>query len=179
MRPIHAAVALCIVLAGVLLVAGCMTKPAAENQMSNITVAVTSAPTIIATTHIMPIPTMCPLPANGSFWIKINPISNVSMGNPVFINGTTNIPAGIYLDFLIGQQEYRSPPPHSEPPQVSGIVKIIKTESCANKFSFYSNTTVFVGPELFVSVWTKDKNFSGYNYPANSSVFYKISEVNP
>lgn len=177
------AIIFCLILLGCLLSAtGCVSESTVKYQLSNTTDMITSIPTVMPTTLVTPIPTECPVPGNGSYWIKIDPINNVSIGNPVFVSGTTNIPAGMDLNFLIGEQEFRSSPPHSKPREILGLVKINKTETCTNTFSIYSNTAVFVQPILFVDIWTTDKKFSGNddsgnNSPSNYTSFSVSREV--
>ena len=170
----------CLILLGCLLSAtGCVSESTVKNQLSNTTDVVTSIPIVMPITLVTPIPTECPVPGNGSYWINIDPISNVSVGNPVFINGTTNIPAGMDLNFEISKVQWRALP-HYTPPHVSGIVEIIRTDDCTNKFSFFSNTSDLGDLSLFeVYVWTEDTHLSGYNFPANRSEFYIIRLVNP
>jgi hypothetical protein len=169
----------CLILLGCLLSAtGCVSESTVKNQLSNPTDMITSILTVMPTTLVTQIPTECPVPGNGSYWIKIDPINNVSIGNPVFVSGTTNIPAGVELDFEIHNDQFRALP-HSQPPYILGKVKIPISEGCINKFSFYSNTRALTraGTYIMVLAWIDQRKFS--EFPSAASEFYIIGAVNP
>jgi len=164
----------CLILLGCLLSAtGCVSESTVKNQLSNPTDMITSILTVMPTTLVTQIPTECPVPGNGSYWIKIDPINNVSIGNPVFVSGTTNIPAGVELDFEIHNDQFRALP-HSQPPYILGKVKIPISEGCFNKFSFYSNTTALTRAGMYIVVlaWIDERKFS--KFPSAASEFYII-----
>lgn len=156
-----------IILVSMLIVTGCVDQTMIKDQTGNLTTTLTGATIPVITT-----PTTCPELANGSYWITINPISNVSAGTPVFINGTTNIPEKDSLNIDIARYQFRALP-HYVPPNVSGVVIIKKNENCSNIFSYNLNTTDLGGAgKIAVDVYSLNINLPGYNSPENQTEFY-------
>ena len=140
------AVALCIVMVAVLLAVGCMSqsveKNSSENLYQNITATVPeTSPTQMPTTFIA-VPTVCLVPLNGSYWLKIDPMKNVKRGDPIYVNGTTNIPVGKKLLVTIHEDNWAGP--FSFYPIIQVWTKIIPTSNCINRFSQRFNSTDFV-----------------------------------
>jgi hypothetical protein len=150
-RPVCAAVALCIVLVGVLLAAGCASQSAVTNQTSNTTVTVTTAPLVATTSLITPIPTACPHPANGSYWIKINPISEIHRGDQIFITGITTLPKETPLELSV----FPSFRPHQKCTTTnlySRPIKIDEGIDCTNTFSTSFDTTGIYPDKVMLTV---------------------------
>jgi hypothetical protein len=172
MTPFRVTLVLLLLVVCVLLAAGCIGQTAGEKQTNNAPVPATSIMRDLTTTLITPVPIICPTPEPGSYWIRINPMSNVSIGDPILVNGMTNIPSGMILNITISQYQFRALP-HYEPSSVSGTVEIKKTGICTNSFSYHSNSTEYLGVhEIEVEVYSLDKSLNGNNYPANLSKFY-------
>jgi hypothetical protein len=182
MTRIYTIILIFLIVVCAIIITGCVSQT--RNERSNITISlskeVPSYPTVRTTALVTPTPKECPVPRNGSYWIAIDPISNVSMGNPVFINGSTNIPTGIVLNFDISKVQWRASPSSDMLSHVSGIINIKKTDNCTNQFSIFSNTTDLGGPNLFeVFVWTEATYLNGPNFPDNRSEFYIIRQMPP
>ena len=167
---------LCIMIIGVLLAAGCLGQTSG-NQATVTTITVTSAP-MVTTMTVAPVPAPCPPPANRSYWIRINPIVNVTYGNPVFISGLTNLPEGETLHVRISPYM----PPHSRyaPPVIDREVIIRRSENCTNNFTYFTDVTNlnedYNGSRIDVEVYSLDFNLTGYNFPAHLSEFYLINQ---
>ena len=74
-------------------VAGCLSYPAVENTTATVPPAVTQTPAVeVQGSPVVPAPATCPSPTNASYWICIDPIGNVTLGDLLPIRGTTNLP---------------------------------------------------------------------------------------
>jgi hypothetical protein len=92
-RPQWIAVALVLVMVAMLLAAGCLNQTTGINQTSPPATILRTTPVITPLTDTT-IAMVCPTPADGSYWILINPITDIKRGiTPFVINGTTNLPA--------------------------------------------------------------------------------------
>jgi len=163
-----------IILVSILMASGCLDSHSIKNQTSDITVRVTDIPTLITTMSTTSFSTTCPTSIAEPYWIKINRISDISIGHPVLINGSTNIPIGKNLSIRMIPHM----PPHSRyaPPEINGEVEISGNVNCSNFFTYNSNVTDLIENNnrslIDVEVYSLDFNLSGYNYPANLSEFY-------
>ena len=119
---------------------GCVTQSSADNPDSRI-IAVnrTELPTpeVINSTTI--IPTVCPSSANQSYWIKINPIGNVTIGELILVDGTTNIPVGTTLTSDIYYESF-TPGIVSPTRSIRGFAEVRETDNCINNFTFQANS---------------------------------------
>jgi hypothetical protein len=158
----------------VLLAVGCTGQAHTENPASNATVAVTSAPTVVTTARVMPIETACPLPANRSYWIKINPIDKIERGDKIHINGTTNIPAGKLMELEIYESSMHSHCKCCFDDYLSSMVKVQKGERCINTFSLYFDSTNTPSQEYLITA-TYPENIS----VTNSLVFNLLVNTTP
>ncbi|OPY37109.1 MAG: hypothetical protein A4E35_01573 [Methanoregula sp. PtaU1.Bin051] len=174
MAPVRSVFALLFLIVCVLLAAGCISQPSAEHPLNTTSTAITNALASTTTMPITEVPTECPVPANGTYWIMIDPIGNVTLGNPVSIEGTTNIPVGYILKVFIF--------PHSSPHSkwifkgINGDVTIMRGINCSNVFSSHFDTSAMKAPHLvLVEVYSDDPSLQGYNFTANRSQFYVLT----
>ncbi len=167
---LNTAVALILLVAAMLLAAGCTSQTPAINQTYPATATFTNIPAV-TTAPVTTIPSICPAPADGSYWIMINPISNVTAGGRVLVNGSTNIPAGGLLNVTLFHPARQK----TTVPRMKGTVSIVKNGNCTNMFALifdgsnYSNFTSFISME--VEVYSTDETLPGYNYPGNLTKF--------
>lgn len=151
MTPTRVTLALVLVMVAVLLATGCAGQPVAEKQMSNTTGTVTNTPTVEKTILILPVPTECPVPVNGSYWIKINPISEIHRGDQIFISGTTSLQKETPLELMV----YPSFPSHqkcSTSNLYSRPIKINEGANCTNVFSTSFDTSGIYPGEVIITV---------------------------
>jgi len=141
-----------IIIVCILCVAGCISsQPAAENQMINTTIAATGAPTIATTTIVTSMSTPCPLPAKGSYWIKINPVSEIHRGDQVVITGITTLPKETPLELRV----YPSFRPHHKCITTNLYSRPIKIDDgidCTNTFSTSFDTTGIYPDDVMLTV---------------------------
>jgi hypothetical protein len=85
MAPFRMMSALLLLLVCVLLAAGCIGQPAADNRSNNVSVNVTTF-----TSSAMTVQTQCPVPVktNSTIWLTINPIADHHLGDIFEVNGT-------------------------------------------------------------------------------------------
>jgi len=85
MTPLRTTIALMIMMVCVLIVAGCIWQPPAENCTSNISVNVTPLTSVVT-----PVQTQCAPPVETSLpvWITMNPITDHHLGDVFEVNGT-------------------------------------------------------------------------------------------
>jgi len=153
----------CLILLGCLLSAtGCVSESTVKNQLSTTTDVVTSIPTVMPTTLVTPIPTECPVPGNGSYWIKINPISDHYIGDMFEINGTTNIGINDTLSYWTSRVPRQSRNPSQEP-VYRGIVRTQSLDCHTNVWSFLINTTEFRLGYYDVAVGTENMTIGNWD----------------
>jgi hypothetical protein len=174
MTPFPTIIILLLVTAAVS-AAGCTGQPAGEKQTADIPVPAIRVMKDPAPASVTTVPTICPVPAAGSYWIRINPVNNVSVGDPIVVKGTTNIPAGMVLNVTVSHYQFRALP-HYVPPSVSATVVIQKTDTCINSFSGASNSSGYLGAgEAGAEVYSPDQTLNGHDYPANITMFFVVA----
>jgi hypothetical protein len=164
-RPLYAAVALVLVMAAVLLAAGCVNQTTTiKNQTVQTVTTITNGPTI----KIMPVTTIltkCPVSANESHWIIINPISNFTLGDVFKINGTTNLGESEKIHYYVYSAFIPTPPNVPEPNYyvTNGDAQIVKND-CKEKvwsFTLDSNNFTTWSEVFYVNIWTNNWTSSG------------------
>ncbi len=177
-RPPCTAVAPVLVMVAVLLAAGCQDHTTTISQTCPPTTTFTNTPAVTSTS-VTTIPTTCPPPANGSYWIIITPIGNVTSGNPVLVNGSTNIPAGGLLNILLFHPSRQK----TAIPTMKGNVSIVKNGNCTNTFALIVNTPELNvgrnGTNMMAEVYSSDLTLPGYDYPGNRTEFYLFNQTMP
>jgi hypothetical protein len=141
----------------VLLAAGCISQPAAENQMGNMSLNVTTSIPIVTAAQ-----TQCPIPKNMTPWIKIDPISfhgHHYIGDVFEITGMTSVEVNDTLLVYISKISNHPSQEH----EIREIVRIQSRDCGGNIWSFSTNTSelhagfydVVVSTEnLTISNWT-------------------------
>lgn len=160
MTPARVTIALLFMLIAVLLAAGCAGQPPTEKPATNSTVSVSGISTTGTTILTTPVETACPLPSNGSFWIKIDPVGTIKKGDRIRINGTTNIASGKTLELMIAESSYHPALKCGFDDYLRSVVKVRKGDGCVNTFSLYFDSTNFQSKEYFIDA----------TYPENTSV---------
>jgi hypothetical protein len=174
--PVCATVALMLVMVSVLLAAGCMNQTTTINQTYPPMTTFTNTPAVTS----VPVPTIsaiCPSPANGSYWIMITPIGNMTSGDLVLVNGSTNIPAGGLLNVWLSHPSRQK----TAIPTMKGNVSMVKNGNCTNTFALIFDTPELnvglKGTNMVVEVYSSDVTLPGYNYPANRTEFHLFNQI--
>ena len=159
MTPPRSTIILVLLVAAVLLAAGCAgAQPAAIHPMNNSTTMASPVPTIITLAPVTLNRTPCPVSDNQSSWIMIDPVERIERGEIIRIKGTTNIPAGNHLVLNVYPGSFH---PHCRccyDDQLTADVIIRGGESCANTFSFWFDSTNFVPDEYIITVTYPENN---------------------
>lgn len=132
-------------------------------------------------------PTVCSTPENGSYWIDLDPIENVTWGDTFCVNGTTNIPVGEQLLVTITTNSFTPAGDTRENPTPK-IVKITSGNQCDNLISscfIGSNNSIFdINKEYVIGVSSLDPNRTIYsalkfNFVKNMTIvpFIKIDKI--
>jgi hypothetical protein len=152
-----------LLIVGILLCAGCISQPSAENRTSNASVS-----DLIITPALTPVQIPCPVQKNGTPWIAINPFSDHYVGEIFEINGTTNLGAGenISIDII---QSYFSPKGQDYFTGFHHHSKIIGGDCGVNRWTILVNLSEFIPFEYFVYV-------SDPNQMINCSAVFRVIE---
>jgi len=156
--------------AAVLLAAGCAGQPATIPPVNSTTVTVSPTPIVVTTAPVTTLRTACPPPANGSYWIAINPVDEVRKGDEIHFSGTTNFPAGETLEFAVYESSFH---PHCkccfDETYVSDV-KIRKGDECGNVFSLWFDSSNFRSQEYIVTATYSE------NESVTSSLIFTLQE---
>jgi len=156
MTLLRTTLALLLLIAAVLLAAGCTGQQSADPSINTMTTATSSVPSAVTTVPIMTTTIPCTFPGNGSEWIQIDPIDNAIKGNPIFFTGRTNIPAGKTLNIALYESAYH---PHCKccfDVLFISHVKVRQGDRCGNAFSLWFDSTNYPPQEYFVTVTSVD-----------------------
>jgi archaellin len=170
-----------MVLVAVVLAAGCVNQTQIVNQTSPPT-TISTTPPVTTTVSIMETVTVCPTPADGSYWIIINPISEVKKGNtPFTINGTTNLatsPSGnvrlkivTYPTKLDPRRQWGEHSVEDYGSVFTAIADIQKGDGCINTFSAVSPGLNANPGEYFVTVSKLGSSRGDPEYAENQTIF--------
>jgi hypothetical protein len=148
-------------IAGILILSGCLSQPQFENRTRNASV---SDP--IITPVVTPIQIQCPVQKNEIPWIIINPVSDHYVGEVFDINGTTSLGAGenISIDII---QSYFSPKGQDYFTGFHRNSEIIEGDCGVNRWTILVNLSEFIPFEYFVYV-------SDPNQMINCSAVFKV-----
>jgi len=157
-----------ILLAGLVLAAGCTTSsPAPASPFGSTIVPMTSAPPIAASPAIIA-PAQCPK-ENYSTFINISPVHDYYFGDSVTINGTTNLPAGEKITLGIVTTSFHGCQKTRYPCENQNTVNAI---CCSGGF----NRTIAIMPgNCGVNTWSFTLNTSEYDFWNDSYSVYAIS----
>jgi len=146
-----------LLLAALVLVAGCSGEKPVAGIPTNDTTATLSSMTIpVPTPSVAPVRTICPVPDNSSSWINISPIARIDRGGIIRINGTTNLPAGTHLLLSLSQGTFH---PHCKccyDDQLTADVVVRDERGCADMFSFWFDSSNFLPEEYIISAIDPD-----------------------
>jgi hypothetical protein len=94
MTPLRHALAMLLLVICVLLAAGCISQPAAENPNTNASDNTTAPLHMTTQATIPPIQNSRESGNDETYWIKIDPIGDHVVGDKVLVTGITNLPIG-------------------------------------------------------------------------------------
>jgi len=158
-RPVYAAVALVLVMAAVLLAAGCVSDIGTPNQTEPVT------PVTYLITTLPTIQPQCPIKDNTTPWITVNYTENLQIGDVIKINGTTNIEKGEMSIFLLESAGHtclnRGDVREGPCPCCKGLTvtaPVISKDGGNNTWSIDVNTSqyAFYPARLYVAVYDND-----------------------
>jgi hypothetical protein len=139
---------LLLLIAGILVSAGCISQPVAESRMSNLSMNITTS-----ASAVKPVQTQCPIPKNSTLWIHINPVSNHYVGDVFEISGTTNLGSDDNLNITIIQSSFsRCPRIYSDCYRYTSIQStiIVQDGNCErNNWTYSANLSGFK-PERYI-----------------------------
>jgi len=142
MTPLRTTLALLLLVAAVVLVAGCV------GEQSGVSKSVGNVPsTVLKETPILPSTQIeSPQAPEDGYWIKIDPISDKQVGDIFRVNSTTNLSAG--EEILVQVYNSRIVRDISG---ASGSVKVVQGAGEMNMTSFVVNTSDFRPDEYIVT----------------------------
>jgi len=191
MTPIRITLTLLLLVAAVLLAAGCVgEKEAGKTTIatSDLTVIVSTSPQQ-AITRQPPVLTQSPTPCrrpdnvtigeyqvcsgppdfshcysvgNGSYWIRLEPLPDIRRGDPIYINGTTNAPENSVLTIQGYIWRFRDTKITSPRSSFASRIKMRAVDRCTNAFSSHFDSS-HMKPDTYTLAVISDIKYLGYN----------------
>lgn len=161
-----------IITAALILGAGCLgpadsgNRPVAVSNSTSLPAPMTVQPATTpaqATTFTTPapVPTLCPVRGNESFWITLNPINDLHRGDLIDIRGETNIPEGETIEILIMESSFH---PHCKccyDDELVSATTVFQGRSCNRSFALPLDSTNLRPQEFLLMARYREDNENG------------------